>query len=102
MQGTGWVMYEPKKWWYTGNIPPIPRLGVPSQNQQDAAGGVRTMWSELVGTVTCWPSALAMAAAWDPVLVRDFAAALAEEFATKGVNLVLGPSVQVHRVARNG
>jgi len=102
MQGRGWVMNDPKKWWYTGNVPPVSRLGIPSLNMQDAAGGFRTMWTELVGTVTCWPSALAMAATWDPEIVRAFSAAMADEFATKGVNMILGPSVQVHRVARNG
>jgi len=102
MQGRGWVINDPKKWYYTGNTVPVPRLRIPSFNMQDAAGGVRTMWSELVGTVTCWPSALALAATWDPDMVREFAAAMADEFAMKGVNMVLGPSVQVHRVARNG
>jgi beta-glucosidase len=69
---------------------------------QDAAGGFRPYWDELVGTVTCWPSLLSMAATFDRAMVRSFAEGLGAEFAGKGANVILGPSVNVHRVARNG
>ena len=69
---------------------------------QDNAGGFRTYWPELVGTVTCWPSLLSMAATWDRALVGEFATALGREFAAKGANAILGPSINVHRVARGG
>merc|ERR1719191_700889 len=71
-------------------------------NIQDGGQGFRTYWSELVGTVTCWPSLLALSATWDASLVKTFAIALGNEFAGKGANGILGPSVNVHRVARNG
>ena len=102
MLGTGWSDGVLTKWHYVGNIPPVVRLGVPPLNMMDAAGGFRTYWTELVGTVTCWPSLLSLAASWDPELVRQFAAALGAEFSGKGANAILGPSVNVHRVARNG
>lgn len=63
--GVGWTAGALDKWNYVGNTPAIPRLGVPSLNMQDAAGGFRTYWPELVGTVTCWPSLLSMAATWE-------------------------------------
>lgn len=90
------------KWWYVGNTPAISRLGIPSLNMQDAAGGFRPYWNELTGTVTCWPSLLSMAATFDDDLVHTFAVALGEEFRGKGANVILGPSINVHRVARNG
>ena len=102
MLGIGWSDGVLTKWHYVGNIPPVARLGVPPLNMMDAAGGFRTYWTELVGTVTCWPSLLSLAASWDPELVRQFAAALGAEFRGKGANAILGPSVNVHRVARNG
>ena len=37
-----------------------------------------------VGTVTCWPSLLSMAATWDLKIMRDFSEALGAEFAGKG------------------
>jgi len=104
--GVGWETsgwwYELRKWWHVGNTAPVPRHGLPSLNMQDAAGGFRTYWNDIVGTVTCWPSLLAMAATWDPQTVREYAVALGREFAGKGANGILGPSVEVHRVAANG
>jgi len=103
MKGLGWAKGPVlTKWYYVGNTAPIPRLGIPSLNMQDAADGFRTYWTDLVGTVTCWPSLLSLAATWDPDAVRSFAVALGKEFRGKGANAILGPSVNVHRVARNG
>jgi len=108
MQGQGWEWPEKggwwdlKKWWYVGNTPAIERISIPNLNMEDAASGFRTYWHELVGTVTGWPSQLSLAACWDPDLVRLYGSALADEFKGKGANVVLGPSVNVHRVARNG
>ena len=76
MLGTGWSEGELTKWHFVGNIPAVPRLGVPPINMMDAAGGFRTYWTELVGTVTCWPSLLSLASTWDPDLVQTFATAL--------------------------
>jgi len=106
LQGIGWTetqwWFELARDWYVGNSPAYPELGVPSLNMQDASDGFRTYWSDLRGTVTVWPSILAMAATWDPVAVQDFAVAVGKEFAGKGANVILGPGVQVQRVARNG
>ncbi|CAK0877237.1 unnamed protein product, partial [Prorocentrum cordatum] len=101
LTGLGWDG-DLQKWFYVGNTAPIPELGIPSLNMQDAASGFRTYWTELVGTVTCWPSLLSMAATWDPDAVEMYAQAVGEEFKGKGANGILGPSVDVHRVARNG
>jgi len=106
LQGIGWATtqwwYDLQKWFYVGNTPAIPELGLPSLNMQDASDGFRTYWTELKGTATVWPSILALAATWDPVAVQDFGVALGKEFAGKGANVVLGPGVQVQRVARCG
>ena len=74
----------------------------PSLNMQDAAGGFRTSMEEIVGTVTCWPSLLSMAATFDLSVMRKFSLALGAEFAGKGANMILGPSINVHRVAKGG
>ena len=108
MSGIGWddfpiIHKGPNKlWWYCGNTPAISRLGIPSLNLQDAAGGYRDQWEATAGTSTCWPSLLATAATFSPSTVRDLGLALAEEFSYKGANMILGPSINVHRVARNG
>jgi len=80
----------------------MPHLGIPSLKMQDGGAGFHLKFSGGLGTMTCWPSLLALAATWDPALAREYAAALGEEFAGKGANGMLGPSLDVHRVARNG
>jgi len=88
--------------WFIGNIPGVPRLGIPSLNMQDNGNGFRTAEDYLIGTVTCWPSSLSLAATWDEQLVRGVSAAMGDEFATKGANVILGPGVFVARVAKGG
>lgn len=102
MRGIGWHMYDLQPGYYVGTTESVPELGIPGQKFFDASGGFRTIFPELVGTVTCWPSLLAMAATWDPEVVETFAGALAHEFRGKGANGILGPGVNVARVARNG
>ena len=100
--GVGWRQYAVQPGFYVGNIPAIPHLGVPSINMQDGPQGFRTLDARLVGTVTAWPCMLAVGATWDAGLAREYGAGLGREFRTKGANVILGPSVNVHRVPRNG
>ena len=102
VQGVGWNGWVKQKGFYVGNILGVPRLGIPSINMQDAAQGFRTIDTRMVGQVTSWPCVLALAATWDPSLARKWGQALGREFRAKGANVILGPSVNVHRVARNG
>ncbi|CAE8685001.1 unnamed protein product, partial [Polarella glacialis] len=87
-----------------GNTPPIPRLGIPALKLHDAGNGFRNMPYPLgkVGTTIMWPCSLAFGATWDDTLIGQVAAAIGREYRGKGSNLILGPSVQVQRVARNG
>jgi len=103
MQGVGWQNFSGMKTgYYVGTTYGNPDLGIPSLNMNDAAGGFRTYWEGEVGTVTAWPSLLSVAATWDSDRVEEFGEALGEEFVGKGANAILGPSVNVHRVARGG
>ena len=69
---------------------------------QDASQGFRTIDKSMYGQVTSWPCSLAVASTWDADLVLQWGAALGKEFRAKGANMILGPSINVHRVARNG
>ena len=102
IQGVGWSGWELLPDFYVGSMYAIPRLGIPSIKMQDAGQGFRTIGARNVGRVTAWPCLLAVAATWDTQLTRRFAAALGAEFKAKGANVILGPSVNVHHVARNG
>mmetsp|Transcript_63261 Transcript_63261/g.120684 ORF Transcript_63261/g.120684 Transcript_63261/m.120684 type:complete len:724 (-) Transcript_63261:155-2326(-) len=108
MTGIGWYKIPvldkgpPKKWWFAGNTPPNQRLGIPSLNMQDAANGFRDAWRDNAGRATAWPSLLALAATWDTQIAYTYAAALGDEFREKGANMILGPSVNVHRSSYGG
>jgi len=109
MSGIGWletplIQAVPRRGFYMGNTPPLPRLGIPALKMHDAGAGFRNnIWPlGAPGSSTCWISGLAMAASWDQNLVQRVATAIAREYRGKGANILLGPAVQVHRVARNG
>jgi len=102
VKGLGWSTSKQEEGWYVGNILGVPRLGIPSLQMQDAAQGFRTTEQAIIGKVTSWPCALALAASWDVKATQRWAQAIGEEFRDKGANVVLGPSVNVHRVALNG
>jgi len=102
LQGVGFRGTDPLMGHYVGNLPGVPRLGIPPIYMQDSSAGFRTYWDWMVGTVTVWPCLLALSATWDPALVRRVSRGIAVEFQTKGANTVLGPGVNVQRVARAG
>merc|ERR1740138_964001 len=92
----------PEPGYYTGSIEPIPRLGVPALKMADAGNGFRPTNPGEEGTTTCWPSLLSLASTWSADTVNEIATAIGAEFHGKGANVILGPSLNVHRIARNG
>src|SRR5580700_10986203 len=62
---------------------PIPRLGVPPAAMADAGQGVRGGMDSTTGPATAFPSAVAMASSWDPVLVGRIGQAIGEEARNK-------------------
>ena len=95
----GWTQFDG---YYIGNTPAIPRLSIPSLKLQDAGQGFRTNDPRMIGQVTSWSCALGLATSWDPDLVAEWASAVADEYLAKGANVILGPGLNVHRVARGG
>ena len=88
--------------YYVGNTLGVARLNVPSFNMQDASQGFRTVDSSQYGQVTSWPCSLAITANWDGNATEVWGKALGAEFRAKGANMILGPSLNVHRVAKGG
>lgn len=100
--GTGWQGGAPAPGIYIGNLPGQPKHGIPWLRMDDSGSGYHnTLW-DAVGSTTVWPSPLAAASAWDESSVEMLAMAIAEEFRGKGANVILGPAVNVQRVARGG
>jgi len=75
----------------------IPRLGLPAIWCSDATSGLRCFPDG-----TAFPAGIAMAAAWNPVLIEQVGAAIGEEFRAKGVSIILGPGVNIYRVPTCG
>src|SRR3954469_6941886 len=81
-----------------GHIDGTPELCIPTLVLSDAGSGVAGMQQ---GTTT-FPSGVAQAATWNPALERRFGQALGEEAWNKGINVMLGPGMNIARIATNG
>src|SRR4051794_5897988 len=81
-----------------GHVDGDPSLCLPDINMSDAGSGVVGLQQ---GT-TVFPSGIAQAAMWDPSMARRFGKALGEEAFAKGINVMLGPGMDMARIATNG
>ena len=81
----------------------VKRLGVLGPNVSDGPHGVRRdLGASHLGLdgsapATCFPCACALAASWDPVLVRQVGDALGRECLALEVGVLLGPGVNIKR-----
>ena len=81
---------------------PVERLGVPELFVADGPHGVRRVPDiHAVAAqslpATCFPTASLLASTWDEALLHTMGQALAEEAIALGVNLLLGPGVNMKR-----
>jgi beta-glucosidase len=81
---------------------PLPRIGLRSMILSDGPSGVRgPVWDERSPSLSM-PSATALASSWDPALAYRYGAAAAAEARRKGVDVVLGPTINLHRSPLGG
>ena len=87
--------------WYTA---PVERLGIPRIMVSDGPHGLRAQPGEgdhvgLGGSLpaTCFPTASAIASAWDPALLGRIGAALAQEARACNLSVILGPGINMKR-----
>ena len=85
-----------------GFIPGIDRLGVPALKETDASLGVAYAMGARGDGATALPSGMAMAATWDPELLRAGGAMIGAEARAKGFNVMLAGGVNLMRDPRNG
>jgi beta-glucosidase len=83
---------------------PIPRLGVPEMVMADAGQGVRGGPEGTLGPATAFPAGVLMASTWDTNLLWQIGQAIGEEARNKGqgVQVLLGPAVNIHRTPLGG
>src|SRR5215217_8201208 len=87
--------------WYTA---PVERLGIPKIMVSDGPHGLRAQPGEgdhlgLGGSVpaTCFPTASAIASAWNPDLLTRIGQALAQEARACNLSVILGPGINMKR-----
>jgi len=87
--------------WYTA---PVERLGIPRIMVSDGPHGLRAQPGEgdhvgLGGSLpaTCFPTASAVASAWNPDLLRRIGEALAQEARAANLSVILGPGINMKR-----
>jgi hypothetical protein len=78
------------------------RLGVPALKETDASLGVAYAMGARGDGATALPSGMAMAATWDPELLRAGGAMIGAEARAKGFNVMLAGGVNLMREPRNG
>ncbi len=81
---------------------PIPRLGVPATKVSDGPNGARGGIFKDGPSTACFPVGIALASTWNPALIEQAGAALAEEAKLKGASVLLAPTVNLHRTVFNG
>ena len=84
------------------SLPAVPRLGIGKLRITDGPNGARGGGS-LIGGVrsASFPVGIALGATWDPRLLREIGAALAEEARSKGAHVLLGPTMNIQRSVTN-
>ncbi|HSG87821.1 MAG TPA: glycoside hydrolase family 3 C-terminal domain-containing protein [Pseudomonadales bacterium] len=80
--------------WYST---PVAAAAIPAFKMSDGPNGVRGDSRTPGVTSTCFPVGIALGASWDRDLLAEVGAALAAEARAKGVDVLLGPTINLHR-----
>lgn len=79
--------------WYTNKID---NKKIPTIKMSDGPNGVRGD-STSGKSSACFPCAISIGSTWDEVLINELGVALGEEARVKDVDVLLGPTINIHR-----
>ncbi|WP_084125362.1 glycoside hydrolase family 3 C-terminal domain-containing protein [Demequina sp. NBRC 110054] len=87
----------------------MPEHGIPAASLSDGPHGLRHQGADAdhvgIGSSdpsTCFPTASALGATWDPALASEIGAALGREASSLGVDVILGPGLNIKRHPAGG
>lgn len=83
-------------------VAPIPRLGIRPVFMADASQGVRMQTLTIKGKSTSFPGMLPLASTWNGDLAKAFGTAMGEECKALGVDILLGPGINMQRLSVGG
>lgn len=78
---------------------PIPGAGIPEMKVSDGPNGVRGDGGVAAAS---FPVGICMASTWNTELLEQVGDAIADEAKSKGVQVVLGPTINIHRTPLGG
>src|SRR5580700_7716860 len=81
---------------------PLPAIGLRAMVVSDGPAGVRGITMDERNPSASLPCPSALGATWDPALVQTLAAALGTEARSKGVDVLLAPTINVMRTPVGG
>ena len=81
---------------------PLPAIGLRAMVVSDGPAGVRGITMDERNPSASLPCPSALGATWDPALVQTLAAALGTEARSKGVDILLAPTINVMRTPLGG
>ncbi|KAH8551262.1 glycoside hydrolase family 3 domain protein [Umbelopsis sp. PMI_123] len=80
----------------------IPRLSIPAVKVSDGPNGARGGKFSDSKPAACFPSGVALGATFDPEVVEKVGAALGDDMKTKSAQVILGPTINLHRTPIGG
>lgn len=78
---------------------PVERVGIPVLKVSDGPNGVRGDGGK---AAACFPVGICMASTWNTALIEQVGADVADEARSKDVQVVLGPTINIHRTPLAG
>lgn len=84
------------------NLAGVPRLGIRSVTLADASQGLRMETVSVSGKSTSLPGMLPLASTWNNELAQEFGKTMGEECRALGVDILLGPGVNMQRLSVGG
>jgi beta-glucosidase len=83
-------------------IPGVQRLGIRPAIMADASQGVRLGTISVEGKSTSFPGMLPLASTWNDELAQEFGKCIGEECRALGVDILLGPGINMQRLSVGG